>query len=89
MGKPKHKQRLLPVTLPSTTAVDLFLLAGLPNPLNQRVEEFFQTLAGTNAKVISSPSPSYDGPLYKTKDSGYASDGWRNVRDSTVEEPKR
>src|ERR1022692_4916515 len=67
MGKPKHKQRLLPVALPSTTAVDLFLLAGLPNPLNQRVEEFFQTLAGTNAKVISSPSPSYDGPLYKQR----------------------
>lgn len=67
MGKPKHKQRLLPVALSSTTAVDLFLLAGLPNPLHQRVEESFQTLAGTNAKVISSPSPSYDGPLYKQR----------------------
>jgi hypothetical protein len=29
--------------------------------------EFFQTLAGTNAKVISSPSPSYDGPLYRQR----------------------
>lgn len=65
MGKPKHKRRLLPVALSSTTAVDLFLLAGLPNPLHQRVEEFFQTLVGANAKVISSPSPGYDGPLYR------------------------
>jgi hypothetical protein len=65
MGKPKHKRRLLPLALPSTTAVDLFLLAGLPNPLHQRTEVFLQTLAGTNAKVISSPSPSFDGPLYR------------------------
>jgi hypothetical protein len=67
MGKPKSKQRLLPVALPSTTAVDLFLLAGLPNPLHQRVEEFFQTLTGSNSKIISSPSPNYDGPIYKQR----------------------
>ena len=65
MGKPRHKPRSLPVTLPSTNAVDLFLLAGLPNPLHQRAEEFFQMLAGTNAKVISSPSHSNDGAIYK------------------------
>ena len=67
MGKPKHKQRLMPEKLPSTTAVDLFLLAGLPNPLHLRIEEFIQKLVGSNAKVISSPSPSYDGPLYKQR----------------------
>src|SRR5260370_40826182 len=67
MGNAKPKQRLVTMSLPSTTAVDLFLLAELPNPLHQRVKEFFQTLAGTNAKVISSPSPSYDGPLYKQR----------------------
>jgi hypothetical protein len=67
MGKPKNKQRQLPVALPSATAVDLFLLAGLPHPLHTRVEEFFQNLAGAHAKVIAAPSPSYDGLLYREK----------------------
>jgi hypothetical protein len=64
MAKPKHKQRKLPVPLPSTNAVDLFLLAGLPHPLHSRIEEFLQNIAGSHAKVIATPSPSYDGPLY-------------------------
>jgi hypothetical protein len=64
MARPKHKQRKLPVPLPSTNAVDLFLLAGLPHPLHSRIEEFLQSIAGTHAKVIAAPSPSYDGPLY-------------------------
>lgn len=66
MGKPKHKQRKLPVALPSTNAIDLFLLAGLPHPLHSRIEEFFQNVAGTHAKVIATSSPSY-GPLYREK----------------------
>jgi len=41
------------------------LLAGLPNPLHSRIEGFFQTVAGADSKVIASPSPSYDGPLYR------------------------
>jgi hypothetical protein len=61
----KQKQRSIPQQLSSTNAVDLFLLAGLPNPLHQRIEKFFQSLAGTNAKVISHPSPSHNGPFYK------------------------
>jgi len=66
MGKPKLKQRSIPVSSQSTTAVDLFLLAGLPNPLHQQIEEFFQKLAGSNAKIISHSSPGYDGgALYK------------------------
>jgi len=65
MWKNKHKQRLLPLALPSTTAVDLFLLAGLPNPLHIRIEAFLQGLAGTNSKVIASPSPSHAGLIYK------------------------
>jgi hypothetical protein len=66
MGKPKGKQRLIPAPSQSTTAVDLFILAGLPNPLHQQIEEFFQKLAGTNAKIISHSSPSHDGAaLYK------------------------
>src|SRR5579872_6462225 len=67
MGKPKHKQRKLPVALPSSNSVDLFLLAGLPHPLHSRVERFFQSVAGNNAKVIATPSPSYDGLLYREK----------------------
>ncbi|MGA2773002.1 MAG: hypothetical protein ABSG26_19515 [Bryobacteraceae bacterium] len=67
MGKPKHKQRTLPVALPSTNAIDLFLLAGLPHPLHSRIEEFFQNIAGNHAKVIATPSPSYDGLLYREK----------------------
>jgi len=63
MGGKKH--RSIPQQLPSTNAVDLFLLAGLPNPLHRRIENFLQTLAGANAKVIAHASPSYDGPLYK------------------------
>lgn len=65
MGKPKHKQRKLPVALPSTNPIDLFLLAGIPNPLHLRIEQFFQNIAGTHAKVIATPSPSYDGLLYR------------------------
>jgi len=65
MGKPKHKQRKLPVALPSSTAVDLFLLAGLPHPLHSRIEEFFQSVAGNHAKVIATSSPSYDGQIYR------------------------
>jgi hypothetical protein len=67
MGKPKHKQRNLPVGLPSSTAVDLFLLAGLPHPLHSRIEEFFQSVSGNHAKVIATSSPSYDGQLYREK----------------------
>jgi hypothetical protein len=67
MGRPKHKRRTLPVALPSTNAIDLFLLAGLPHPLHSRIEEFFQNVAGKHAKVIATPSPSYDGLLYREK----------------------
>src|SRR5690348_9702471 len=62
---PKHKQRAIPVAQPSTNVVDLFLLAGLPNPLHQQIETFFHKAAGTAANVISSSSPSYERPLYR------------------------
>jgi hypothetical protein len=65
MGKPKNRQRTIPQQLPSTNPVDLFLLAGLPNPLHQRIETFFQSIAGANAKIIAHPSGSFDGDLYK------------------------
>jgi hypothetical protein len=45
--------------------VDLFLLAGFPNPLHGRAEQFLQRIAGTHAKVIATSSASYDGPLYR------------------------
>ena len=67
MAKPKHKQRKLPVVSVSTNAVDLFLLAGFPHPLHSRIEEFLQNLAGAHGKVIATPSPSYDGQLYREK----------------------
>src|SRR5208282_3294363 len=66
MAKPKSKHRALPVgAQPSTNAIDLFLLAGFPNPLHVRIEGFLQTLAGVHAKVIATPFPSYDGALYR------------------------
>jgi hypothetical protein len=67
MENPRRKKRTLPVALPSTNAIDLFLLAGLPHPLHSRIEKFFQNFAGTHAKVIATPSPSYDGLLYREK----------------------
>ena len=67
MGKSKHKRRRLPVALPSTNAVDLFLLAGLPHPLHSRIEEFVQGIAGAHAKVIATPCPSSDGMLYRER----------------------
>lgn len=67
MANPGYKQRKLPVALPSTNAVDLFLLAGLPHPLHSRIGEFLQSVAGTHAKVIAAPSPSYDGQLYRVR----------------------
>ncbi len=61
-------QRALPVAAqPSTNAVDLFLLAGFPNPLHARVEEFLRTLAGGHSKAIATPFPSFDGALYREK----------------------
>jgi hypothetical protein len=67
MGRSRHKRRTLPVALPSTNVVDLFLLAGFPHPLYSSIEKFFQNVAGSHAKVIATPSPSYDGPLYREK----------------------
>jgi hypothetical protein len=68
MAKPKHNQRALPVAAqPSTNAVDLFLLAGFPNPLHARVEEFLQTLAGGHSRAVATAFPSYDGALYREK----------------------
>jgi hypothetical protein len=67
MGKRKNKPRTRPATttLISTTPVDLLLLAGLPNPLHKRIEEFLKELAGVYSKVIAVSSASYDGPLYR------------------------
>jgi hypothetical protein len=65
MGRHQRKQRRIPGPGPSTTPVDLFLIAGLPNPLHASVERFVQDLAGPAAKVIASPSSSFDGYLYR------------------------
>jgi hypothetical protein len=63
----RSKKRKLPAPSPSTNAVDLFLLAGLPHPLHTRVEAFLQSVAGAHAKVIATSSPSYDGLLYRER----------------------
>lgn len=67
MVKRRKKTRMLPAlgTSRSTTAVDLLLLAGLPNPLHSRIEEFLRERAGLHSKVIAVPSASYDGRLYR------------------------
>ena len=67
MGKPKHKQRMVPVGLASTNEADLFLLAGLPNPLHARVEAWLQALTGPGTKVIAVAAQSYDGEVYKKR----------------------
>ena len=66
MAKRNKRQRLLPLPPgPSTTPVDLFLLAGLPNPIHGRCEKFLQQLAGRYSKVVASSSTSDDGPLFR------------------------
>src|SRR5277367_4910043 len=67
MVKRRKKTRTRPAIIASksTTSVDLLLLAGFPNPLHTRIEEFLKELAGPYSKVISVPSASYDGPLYR------------------------
>lgn len=65
MGKSKGKRRSLPQPLPSTNAVDLFLLAGFPNPLHASLVSFCESLFGIHSKVIASPSPTHDGSLYR------------------------
>ena len=69
MGNPRRRIRTRPAITASlpTTPTDLLLLAGLPNPLHNRVQDFLKGLAGVYAKVIAVPSPSYDGPLYRTQ----------------------
>ncbi len=66
MAKRNKKQRLLPLPSgPSTTPVDLFLLAGIPNPIHARCEKFLQQLAGRYSRVVASSSTSSDGPLFR------------------------
>jgi hypothetical protein len=67
MGKHRKMTRTRPAitTSKSTTPVDLLLLAGLPNPLHNRIEEFLKELAGVYSKVIAVSSASHDGPLYR------------------------
>jgi hypothetical protein len=67
MGKRRKTTRTRPAITKSlsTTPVDLLLLAGLPHPLNSRIEEFLKELAGIYSKVIAVSSSSYDGPLYR------------------------
>jgi len=67
MAKTKGKR-----TLPgqgagkAMTPVDLFLLAGLPNPLHLRVEQYLKDYVGEAAQVVAVPSSS-DGSLYRER----------------------
>jgi len=66
MSRTRRKSRTLPSTSQdSTTPVDLFLLAGLPNPIHERGREYLQALAGHFSKVITAPSPPHPGPLFR------------------------
>lgn len=67
MGNQRKRIRTRPAitTSRSTTPTDLLLLAGLPNPLHNRMQEFLKGLAGAYAKVIAVPVAGYDGPLYR------------------------
>jgi hypothetical protein len=56
------KFRTLPSkSLPSTSPVELFLLAGLPHPEHSRAEKSLKRIAGPYAKIVAVPSSSWDG----------------------------
>lgn len=60
------KPRTLPSqSVPSTSPVDLFLLAGLPNPQHARAEAYLKRIAGANSRVIAAASGSHDGRLFR------------------------
>jgi hypothetical protein len=66
MGKPKAKRAVPRVGAGrATTPVDLFLIAGIPHPLNLRIDASLRNIVGTSAKVVTVPSASHDGPLYR------------------------
>lgn len=66
MGKPKAKRAVPRVGAGrATTPIDLFLIAGIPHPLNVRIEESLRNIEGTSAKVVTVSSVSHDGPLYR------------------------
>jgi hypothetical protein len=66
MGKPKAKRTMPGVGAGlASTPVDLFLLAGIPNPLNVGIKEFLKKKAGTTAEVVTVSSKSYERPLYR------------------------
>src|SRR5208282_94637 len=69
MGKRKKRIRTRPAitTSRATTPTDLLLLAGIPNPLHNRMQEFLKGLAGAYSKVIAVASASDDGPLYRAQ----------------------
>ncbi|MFN7926073.1 MAG: hypothetical protein U0Q16_38605 [Bryobacteraceae bacterium] len=58
---------MVPVGLASTNETNLFLLAGLPNPLHARIEVWLQALTGPSTKVIAVAGQSYDGEVYKKR----------------------
>jgi hypothetical protein len=66
MGKPKPKRAIPRVGAGrATTPIDLFLIAGIPHPLNLRIEESLRNIAGISAKVVTVSSVSHDGQLYR------------------------
>lgn len=95
--KPKIKQRAMPVELTSTNVADLFLLAGLPNPLHMRVTKWLETRMGPSIKVIATAGQSYDGAIYKQRTvdalvesaAQFAIRQLRNRRDDQSARPRR
>jgi hypothetical protein len=83
--------------MPSTTPVDLLLIAGIPNPQHIRAQDFLKQIAGAHAKVIAVPSGSHDGRLFRegTIDTllrgtaQFAIRRFKNRSDDQTERPKR
>lgn len=97
MQKRKKPRSLPSKSRPSTTPVDLLLLAGIPNPQHIRAQEFLKQMAGSHSKIIAVPSGNQDGRLFRegTVDTllrgaaQFAIRRFKNRSDDQAERPKR
>jgi hypothetical protein len=92
------KARTLPSRLSTpSSSVDLFLVAGLPNPQHSRAEGLLRKIAGQSAKVIATSSVTIDGPLYRKSNvdsllragSEFAIRRFHNRGDAELPRPRR
>jgi hypothetical protein len=96
-SRTKRRRTLPSQPLLSTSPVELFLLAGLPNPQHTRAEVFLKQIAGPYSKVIAVASGSHDWHLFRqgTVDTlvrgaaQFAIRRFKNRSDDQVARPRR